>query len=812
MSIRKLPTVAFDTAIYQYKTPNVLGLNYAAGTLSSASTTDPVAVTITGNDFYSGMTVVVDRTTVTAVTLSGSTSATFSSPIKASGTYNLFAINAGGAVGQYPPGISYTGAALSVTYSLSIVGGITSTNEGTSFIVALTTTNLSNGALVPYTISGTGITSADIGGASLSGNFIVSNNAATLSVTVTSDAATEGNEVLTVSLLGVTPTVSTSISLIDTSLGISYALSASTASVNEGGSFTITLTTTSVSNGTLVPYTITGVSSADIGGASLTGNFTVSNGSASLAVTVTADSLTEGTETFTLTLNNKIPTISASVTIVDTSITPTYSLSSSVASVNEGASFTVTLTTAGVNTGTVIPYTITGVSSADINNASLTGNFTVTGSYSSGSATATFNVTADVTTEGTETFTLTLNSITPTKTVSVTVNDTSTSLFTATGGTIATTGGYRIHTFTGNADFTVSYAPPNATVDILLIGGGGGGGGSGDRSGGGGGAGGFVEQTGVAITAGTYNIVVGLGGTAGFTPTSGPTGNVYSTNGGNSTGLGYTAYGGGKAAHTLPYSSTYIPGGTGGSGGGGWGGAAGNAANGAGSGTGTQGYAGGSGGAYPVSAGGGGGAGGAGMNGTTWNCWGSFIRSLAGNGGLGRQSSISGTLTTYAGGGGAGVQHISPSGGVYSIPGVGGYGPDAVKIWHGTASSSGNVLNVTAVTEGQIYVGMVIAMQTYTPRTVTGFGTGTGGIGTYYTDVSQNFSSTSNINGFYQQPPAIGNGGGGNGTYNGAGGAGTNGTGGGGGGGGQDQVGGNSHNSAGGNGGSGIVIIRYPYS
>ena len=55
----------------------------------------------------------------------------------------------------------------------------------------------------------------------------------------------------------------------------------------------------------------------------------------------------------------------------------TYALTASASSVDEGGSFTVTLTTTGLVNGTIVPYTITGVTSADIGDASLTGSFIV---------------------------------------------------------------------------------------------------------------------------------------------------------------------------------------------------------------------------------------------------------------------------------------------------------------------------------------------------------------------------------------------------------------------------------------------------
>src|SRR5210317_1369533 len=106
-----------------------------------------------------------------------------------------------------------------------------------------------------------------------------------------------------------------------------------------------------------------------------------------------------------------------------------------------------------------------------------------------------------------------------------------TSYISATGGTVTTSGDYKIHTFTGDGCFVVSTgAGPLATVDYLVVAGGGAGG-SGYRSGGAG-AGGFREShstpvsgcytasplatpTGLTMSPGTYSITVGGGGTPG---------------------------------------------------------------------------------------------------------------------------------------------------------------------------------------------------------------------------------------------------------------------------------------------------------
>ena len=101
---------------------------------------------------------------------------------------------------------------------------------------------------------------------------------------------------------------------------------------------------------------------------------------------------------------------------------------------------------------------------------------------------------------------------------------------TATGGTITTSGDFKIHTFNSSGTFTVSNAGNAAgstTVDYLIVAGGAGGGGAGGPSNGtagGGGAGGYRESfpnpplnapTGLTVTAQAYPVTVGAGGSGG---------------------------------------------------------------------------------------------------------------------------------------------------------------------------------------------------------------------------------------------------------------------------------------------------------
>lgn len=197
-----------------------------------------------------------------------------------------------------------------------------------------------------------------------------------------------------------------------------YAFGTIPTSVNEGSSGTFNVNTTNVADSTTLYWTIA-TNAGDFGTTS--GSFTISSNTGSFSVSPSADATTEGTETFTVSIrtgstSGTVVATSSSVTINDTSLspTPTYSLTRSAASVNEGSSFTITFAT---NQAGSFGYTISGISSADIGGASLTGT------VSNGSVLS-YSVTADTTTEGTETFSIALDN--GQASTSVTINDTST--------------------------------------------------------------------------------------------------------------------------------------------------------------------------------------------------------------------------------------------------------------------------------------------------------------------------------------------------------------------------------------------------
>ena len=266
---------------------------------------------------------------------------------------------------------------------------------------------------------------------------------------------------------------------------------------------------------------------------------------------------------------------------------------------------------------------------------------------------------------------------------------------TATGGTITTTGNFKIHTFTGDGCFVVSQVgnPVGSDkVDYLVVAGGGGGG----RCGGaGGGAGGYrttfpspgCNAGSFPITATTYPITVGSGGAGKIGAGKGANGSnsifstITSTGGGGGSGRvgagnenGGAGGSGGGAQYDFPCSqgagntppvasSPLMPGG--------------------------QGFPGGPKGAPGNDPGGGGGGASAAGNPTGFQ-----TSPTAGKGGDGLANSISGSPVTYAGGGGGG----GPNGAPGNTGGSGGGGRGSPSLASGTANTGGGGGGCTADT------------------------------------------------------------------------------------------------------------------
>jgi hypothetical protein len=249
---------------------------------------------------------------------------------------------------------------------------------------------------------------------------------------------------------------------------------------------------------------------------------------------------------------------------------------------------------------------------------------------------------------------------------------------TATGGTITTCGDYKIHTFTSPGTFCVSVTGNGPTVptggpsnvDYLVVAGGGGGGGG---HGGGGGGGGYrttfpspgCNAGAFPISATTYPITVGAGGSGTCYNSASP------ASGSNSifSSITSSAGGGGGSGVNFPNGES---GGSGGGGNGGYNPSSGGTGN-------TppvsppQGNTGGSSFGPTVSNYAGGGGGGIGGSGSGAG------PNAGGNAGGGTTNSISGSPVHYSGGGGGGSGACGATGGTggtpSGVPGKGGNNP-----------------------------------------------------------------------------------------------------------------------------------------
>jgi hypothetical protein len=252
-----------------------------------------------------------------------------------------------------------------------------------------------------------------------------------------------------------------------------------------------------------------------------------------------------------------------------------------------------------------------------------------------------------------------------------------------TGGTITTSGGYRIHTFTSSSSFVIPSGLSLSNIEYLVIAGGAGGGYSQHgHQGGGGGAGGYRnsvtgETSGrgssaeakLTRNAGTYTVTVGSGG-------SGATGAGRGSSGSNSVFDTITSVGGGGGGNA-ENAGTDRCGLSGGAGGGSGGSDQSPCAGGAG--TSGQGYDGGTGNQSFGGGGSGGGAGGAGVQQQN------PIPSIAVSGGAGLASSITGSSVTRSSGG-----KVKGSSENFLIPGAANSGGGGAGGYSGASSPSGS--------------------------------------------------------------------------------------------------------------------------
>ena len=246
---------------------------------------------------------------------------------------------------------------------------------------------------------------------------------------------------------------------------------------------------------------------------------------------------------------------------------------------------------------------------------------------------------------------------------------------TSSGATVTTSGNYKTLTYTSTGSFTLLEAPTGSIIEVLLVGGGGGGG---TGYGGGGGAGGYYYNSALSMSAGTYPIVIGAGGTNSVGSLA------VGTSGSDTTFNSISAIGGGGGGE---YNSTSVAkAGNGGSGGGA--GGSGTLSANIGTGTSGQGNNGGVAAGSSVTNAIGGGGGGAGAVGSAAS------GTVAGNGGIGILNPISGSTTGqlvsssyYISGGGGGGGYGTATAGT---GGSGGGGAGTVSSHNGWLPQSVN--------------------------------------------------------------------------------------------------------------------------
>ena len=232
-----------------------------------------------GNYTNNGTCLTIDTVFNTTVITGGTETNVLKSQTVNATTYETTGVTTAGVYsGTYAWGQAVLGVSFQINGSDAIAA-----NEGqtvTVVIVGSTETGTRN-----YTISG--VSSADINGASLTGTVSLVNYEASFNITLTEDITSgEGIENLTVIMEDPTGNQQATLTVYDTS-AVLYV----TPTAVSGDTISVRLNTSNTPevNGTQIPYTISGdyITASNIG-QPLTGNFTVNNNIAELIINLGA--------------------------------------------------------------------------------------------------------------------------------------------------------------------------------------------------------------------------------------------------------------------------------------------------------------------------------------------------------------------------------------------------------------------------------------------------------------------------------------------------------------------------------------------
>ncbi len=394
----------------------------------------------------------------------------------------------------------------SIAPTFTVVPSVSLAEEGKQVLF-----NITDGKAGTYSfaLTGTGSKAADLsvakqgvitavtvasGGAvdAVTGSVTIpASGTASIPVSILADAATEGNEILTLTLTGTGVPASSTASVVikDTSVARTNVITPSATSVKEGASVTFNITnavdgdyTYAISNAASSTFSSTDlkVGTYDSADKTYEGTLKVQKGVASLSVSALADATTEGSEKLIFTLSGKASTATAgltsksSVLIDDTSLTPTYDLLPSTESGSEGGNVTFNVSNAAKGS-----YTYEVTSSGTVTSDDLTvGPLNALATYASGKFTGNISISDDGkaiipmsvlndhTTEGTEVFILNLKNSSGTSVAesSYLVKDTSVSYSYTITPDAKTIGEGK------TVKFTVSNAPADEEIAYILSG------------------------------------------------------------------------------------------------------------------------------------------------------------------------------------------------------------------------------------------------------------------------------------------------------------------------------------------------------
>ena len=295
---------------------------------------------------------------------------------------------------------------------------ITQVNEGTTAYLFINTTNIGNGEFIDMSYVGT--SNGDDFTNTLPSRVTINNNQAIITLNVTADNKTEGDEtfVARASYNGVQIAEKTLI-IKDTSVNPSYNLKFSTNSsgtdtitrANEGQSVYLYLETANIPDGTVLSINYSGTVTPANDFSNYPRSLTVAANRASGVIIIKADQLTEGEENVIVEVKNGTQTIgTAMLYINDTSASPTATIrfstvasgSNTINQTNEGTTVYAIIETTNIANGTVVNLAHSGTATADDFVNTRASSVTINNNL----AYVELQVKNDLLTEGTETYRL----------------------------------------------------------------------------------------------------------------------------------------------------------------------------------------------------------------------------------------------------------------------------------------------------------------------------------------------------------------------------------------------------------------------